>query len=230
MMPGTKQAALRRTARTVERLLDRAYGPRAAPEPSDPLDALIGTILSQNTSDVNSRRAYDALRAAYPTWEEVMAVPRARLERVLRPGGLAKTKSARIQRILRSIARDGALSLDDLSLLPADEAERRLLTFDGVGLKTARCVLLFALGRDAFPIDTHIHRVLMRIGIIPEGMTAEKAHAFVPPLIPKARCYAFHVNLIAHGRQVCRPRTPACTRCPVRLHCAYGAGMHDTGT
>ncbi|MCP4644317.1 MAG: endonuclease III [bacterium] len=212
---------MKRRIRTVDRLLDKAYGPRGTPERRDPLAMLVGAILSQNTSDVNSTRAYDALRAAYPTWESVAAAPARALESVLRPGGLAKTKSARIQRILRAIAADGPLTLGHLDRMPDDEAERELLAYEGVGYKTARCVLLFALGRDSFPIDTHVHRILTRLGVVPEGMSADRAHVFVPPLVPEGRCYAFHVNLIAHGRQVCRPRSPGCGECCIRRCCQY---------
>lgn len=208
--------------RTVDRLLAKEYG---TPEPrqGDPLDALIATVLSQNTSDVNSHRAYRAMREAFPTWEAVMEAPCGALEKVLKPGGLARTKSARIQRMLRSIASEGPLSLDGLQNLSTEEAERVLLEFDGVGPKTARCVLLFALGRDVFPIDTHVLRLLRRLGIIPETMAAQKAHETVPSLIPKGGCHRLHVNLIAHGRRVCHSRNPACDRCVLRPHCVYCA-------
>ena len=215
-------AKTKRKVRRIQELLAAAYGEPSPQQEGAPLDSLIMTILSQNTNDVNSHRAYRAMREAFPTWEDVMRAPRAKLERVLKPGGLARTKSGRIQRILRSIADSGELSLDHLRRMADDEAERCLLAYEGVGYKTARCVLLFALGRDAFPIDTHILRVLKRLGILPEGMSADKAHEYMPPLIPKGKCYIFHVNLIAHGRQVCHPRKPECAGCVLRRLCAYG--------
>lgn len=212
----------KRKLRSVDRLLEKQYGNAHPRRPTDPLAALVKTILSQNTSDLNSCRAYDAMREALPTWEDVMTAPQARLAKVLRPGGLAPTKSARIQRILRSIAEDGGqLSLDYLKPLPAHKAEAILLGFDGVGPKTARCVLLFGLGRDAFPIDTHIHRLLKCLGVIPDGMSAEKAHRDVPRLIADGRSYSLHVNLIAHGRRVCRARDPNCPSCVLKRHCRF---------
>jgi endonuclease-3 len=220
---GGKQA-VRRRLKMVDRLLEQQYGTRERRRKRvDPLDELIRTILSQNTNDRNRDRAYAAMREAFPSWHEVMSAPRARLERVLRPGGLAKTKSARIQKILRSIAKRGELSLAYLRRLPTEEVQRGLESFDGVGPKTARCVLLFSLGREAFPIDTHILRVLKRFGIIPSGMTAAKAHEYVPEFVPEGRSYSLHLNIIAHGRAVCHARNPACDTCIIRKQCNYYA-------
>lgn len=210
----------RRRLKTIDRLLGKEYGePRRTR--GDPLDALVRTILSQNTNDKNSATAYAAMRAAFPAWRDVMNASVQELENALRPGGLARTKSRRIQRILRAIAQQGDLNLDYLDSLPTDEAEKALLGFEGVGPKTARCVLLFALGRDAFPIDTHIERVLKRVGIVPAGMSAERAHSYLPQLIPEGRCHALHVNLITHGRNVCHPRNPACHRCVLKRACVF---------
>ena len=217
----SETARMKRKVSSIDRLLEKAYGPPPPQRRSDPLGQLIATILSQNTNDTNSHRAFVAMRKAFPTWEAVRDAPMDDLVRVLKPGGLAKTKAGRIQRILRSISADGALSLDDLKRLPSDGVERRLLAYDGVGYKTARCVLVFALGRDAFPIDTHVLRVLKRLAVIPERMSADRAHEFVPQFIPEGRAYAFHVNLIAHGRALCHPRNPECARCPVKRYCAF---------
>jgi len=214
------QRAIAEKLRTIDRLLEKEYG-LPTRKRADPLDVLIGTVLSQNTSAANSGRAYRAMREAFPTWNDVMNAPQAALEKVLKPGGLARTKSARIQRMLRSIAEHGPLELDYLRELPAEEAENALLAFDGVGPKTARCVLLFGLEREAFPVDTHILRIFRRLGIIPSDMTAEKAHAYLLHLIPKGRCHPLHLNLIAHGRRVCHPREPDCNRCALERHCAY---------
>lgn len=214
-------AAVRRRLGAVDRTLERAYGPPRRRRRSDPLGSLIATILSQNTNDTNSGRAYAAMRAAFPTWLEVMNAAPGALEDVLRPGGLARTKARRIQDILRAIAARGPLELGYLRKLPAEEAEQELLAFDGVGLKTARCVLVFALGKDSFPMDTHIERVLKRLGIVPERMAVEKAHRYIQPLVPKGRSYALHLGLITHGRRVCHARTPECARCVLRRNCAY---------
>jgi len=214
----------KRKLRSVDRLLEKQYGTRKRRRKRvDPLDELIRTILSQNTNDRNRDRAYAAMREVYPTWDDVMNAPRARLEKVLKPGGLAKTKSARIQRILRSIAKSGKLNLNYLRRLPIEEVEKDLESFDGVGPKTVRCVLLFSLGREAFPIDTHIFRVLTRLGVVPSGMTVAKAHDHVPQFVPEGRSYALHLNIIAHGRAVCRARNPACDACVLRRQCDYYA-------
>jgi endonuclease-3 len=192
-------------------------------ERDDPLSGLIGTILSQNTSDVNSGRAYAAMRRRYRTWKAVMEAPRAELEEVLRPAGLARTRSERIQSLLRSVIEErGQLNLDHLHSLGDGAATEEMLRYEGVGPKTAACVLLFSLGRDVFPVDTHIHRIFGRLGVIPESMGTEKAQAFVAPLTPAGRRLALHVNLIAHGRDRCHPRAPECGRCPVLRHCPWG--------
>ena len=214
------KTSLERRLADIDELLVREYD---APEPwnEDPLDSLIMAILSQNTNNRNSGAAYDAMRAAFPSWEDVMNAPEAALASALRPGGLAKTKAGRIQHILRTLAQRGALCLDYLAELDAQEAERELLSFKGVGGKTARCVLLFALHKDVFPIDTHIERILKRLGVVSETASAEQAHALVAPAIPRGRCLALHLNLIAHGRQVCHARNPECLGCALARRCAY---------
>lgn len=202
--------------------LEQAYGsPRWNPN-HDPLGELVATILSQNTSDVNSDRAYAALRAAYPTWDEVLYANPDDLANVIRSGGLAKLKSRRIQEILHTLkARQGHLHLDFLMDMPMPAARAFLAEFAGVGPKTIACVLLFACGQPAFPVDTHIHRVTTRLGLLPVGCTAERAHAVLEPLIPPAQVYRTHVNLIRHGRTVCKARLPDCRRCCLRAWCPF---------
>jgi len=213
-----RRAAARKLER-IDGILESVFG-RVGFEKDDPLDALMWTILSQSTSDVNSLRAYEAMRRAFPTWQEVLEAPRARLKEVLRPGGLARTKSARIQGILRAIAETrGALNLDNLWDMATPDAEDYLLAFDGVGLKTTRCVLLFAMGRGVFPVDTHITRILKRVGVADPRASAEKVHEIVAPLVPEARCLTLHVNLIRHGRRTCHPRNPTCSTCEIRRCC-----------
>ncbi|MFC1736738.1 endonuclease III domain-containing protein [Candidatus Hydrogenedentota bacterium] len=221
MNPLSKQSNdPKETLASVDELLTREYG---APlrNPRDPLDELIMTILSQNTNGRNRERAFAAMTKAFPAWNTVMNAPREDLENALRPGGLAKIKSGRIQKILRSLNARGELNLDYLSSMPDDEAEAELLAFDGVGDKTARCVLLFSLEREVFPIDTHIFRVLTRAGVISQGMNVNKAHRFVPEIIPKGRCLSLHLNLIRHGREICHPRRPECLRCVIEMECIF---------
>ena len=216
-----------RTLAEVDRLLQARYG-EPKPRGRDPLESLVRTILSQNTSDTNSGNAYEALRRAFPTWQDVLNADLSAVEAALRPGGLAKTKSRSILGMLRSIAARGGLNLDYLAELPTEEAEQALMAFDGVGPKTAACVLLFALDRDVFPIDTHIARILKRLGVVPEEMPVETAHRHVAPLVPPGRSLALHVNLIVHGRGVCRARRPDCAACVLRPLCAYaGTAVAD---
>jgi len=208
--------------RTVIARLERAYGVPLWNPTHDPLAELIATILSQNTSDVNSDRAYAALRTTYPTWEEVLGADPDDLATTIRGGGLATLKSRRIQAILQAVkARHGNLSLDFLEELPMPAARALLADFAGVGPKTIACVLLFACGQPTFPVDTHIFRVMTRLGFLPAGCTAEKAHAVLEPLIPKQKVYNAHVNLIRHGRTVCKAQRPDCQHCCLRALCPY---------
>jgi endonuclease-3 len=208
--------------RPILKKLEQAYGsPRWTPN-HDPLGELVATILSQNTSDVNSDRAYAALRAAYPTWDEVLNATPDDLASVIRSGGLATLKSRRIQEMLHTLkARQGDFRLDFLMDMPMPAARAFLAEFAGVGPKTIACVLLFACGQPAFPVDTHIHRVTTRLGLLPVGCTAERAHAVLEPLIPPAQVYRAHVNLIRHGRTVCKARLPDCRRCCLRSWCPF---------
>jgi len=208
--------------RAILRKLGQVYGsPRWRPS-HDPLGELVATILSQNTSDVNSDRAFDALRSMYSTWDEVLQAAPDDLAAVIRSGGLAKLKSHRIQEILHIIqGRQGQLALDFLMEMPMPVARAFLAELPGVGPKTIACVLLFACGHPAFPVDTHIYRVTTRLGLLPVGCTAERAHAVLEPLIPPAQVYRAHVNLIRHGRTVCKARRPDCQHCCLQSWCAY---------
>ena len=208
--------------RAILKKLEQAYGsPRWTPT-HDPLGELVATILSQNTSDVNSDRAYAALRTAFRTWEEVANAQPDDLASVIRSGGLAKLKGQRIQEILHTLkARQGHLRLDVLMDMPMPAARAFLAEFSGVGPKTIACVLLFACGHPAFPVDTHIHRVTTRLGLLPARCTAERAHVALEPHIPPAQVYAAHVNLIHHGRTVCKARRPDCQHCCLRTLCPY---------
>jgi endonuclease-3 len=204
------------------RKLERAYGsPRLNPT-LDPLGELIATILSQNTSDLNSDRAYAALRSAFPTWEAVLQAPPDELAEVIRSGGLATLKSRRIREILHSLkAQHGQLTLDFLMEMPMPAARAFLAAFPGVGPKTIACVLLFACGHPAFPVDTHVHRVTTRLGLLPDGCSAERAHAILEPLIPPVQVYSAHINLIRHGRTTCKAQRPDCRHCCLRTLCPY---------
>ncbi|HEU4323016.1 MAG TPA: endonuclease III [Roseiflexaceae bacterium] len=202
--------------------LEQVYGPRKARRTGDPLGELIATILSQNTSDINSGRAYAALRQRYPTWEEVLDAPTAELYDTIRSAGLGNIKAPRIQNTLRTILeRRGELSLDFLDDLPLDQARAWLRSLEGIGPKTAACVLLFALGKPAMPVDTHVHRVAGRLGLIGPRVSAEQAHALLEGMLPPEAVYPFHVEMIQHGRQICQAQRPRCPICPLADLCDF---------
>ena len=207
--------------------LERAYG-----EPFnkwtgwDVLDMLVAVILSQATSDANSDRTYDALKKKFPTWDAVLRARAGTLVGTIRLGGLANQKAAVIRDLLKQVKeRHGSFDLSFLRGLPAAEAVGYLSSFRGVGPKTAACTLLFACGLEVFPLDTHIFRILRRVGLIPPKCSDQFAHEVMNRLVPAGKFYSFHVNLIRHGRKLCRPREPLCGRCPIVEYCDYGRGM-----
>jgi endonuclease-3 len=187
-----------------------------------PLDELVSTILSQNTSDAHRDRAFEQLRRQFPSWEQVRDAPVEQVIEAIRPAGLANQKGPRIQKALRQISAERQeLSLDFLADMPLEEARGWLMKMEGVGPKTAAIVLLFSLGRAAFPVDTHVHRVSRRLGLIGPQVSAEKAHTLLEEMIPPAEYYALHLNLIRHGRQMCRARNPQCSACVLNDVCDY---------
>jgi endonuclease-3 len=211
--------------RVVYERLVAAYGPRTLRPGRDPLDELILTILSQNTSDTNSGRAYRLLRAKYSTWQAVLDAPIPELYEVIKPAGLGNIKAPRIQNTLREIlARRGELSLDFLEALPLDEGKQWLTSLDGIGPKTAACVLLFALGKPALPVDTHVHRVARRLGLIGPKVGADAAHAMLEATLPPEAIYPFHIDMIQHGRRVCHAQRPQCGSCPLNDMCDFYLG------
>lgn len=178
------------------------------------------TILSQNTSDRNSGSAFKSLMGRFGSWEEVAEAEVSAITETIRSGGLGEIKAQRIKQALNDILlRRGKIELDFLKGLTLPEAEKWLLQLPGVGLKTARCVLLFALGEPALPVDTHIHRVTKRLGLIPSHASLEEAHRILGEVVPAGIVYQFHVLVIEHGRQICRARKPDCTDCVVEEVC-----------
>ncbi len=209
-------------ARQVHRRLLDAFGEPTWRNPLPPVDELVSTILSQNTNDTNRDRAFEALRRRYPTWEQVRDADPRSVTETIRPAGLANQKGPRIQQVLQEIASErGSLDLSFLKELPIEEARAWLMKFKGVGPKTAAIVLLFSLGRPAFPVDTHIYRVTGRLGLRPEKMTVEETHQHLEGLFPPETYYAAHLNIIRLGREICAARKPLCERCPLREMCAF---------
>ncbi len=205
---------------TIIRRLAKLYGrPQWRPH-HDPISELVLTVLSQNTADINSGRAFLSLRATFPSWEVAAAAPTADLVDAIQVGGLAQQKAPRIQAILRAIQkRAGGWHLDFLETMTLEEARAWLRSLPGVGPKTAACVLLFALGRPALPVDTHVERVAKRLGLVPPQATAEAAHQLLESRVAPADYYVFHRLLIKHGRRTCMALRPACERCPLERGC-----------
>ncbi len=212
----------KRAIKIHERLLE-FYGEPVWRHPLPALDELISTILSQNTNDLNRDRAFHALRARFPTWEEVRDAKTKEVIEAIRPAGLANQKGPRIQQVLRAITKErGNLDLSFLEKLSVEEARAWLMKFDGVGPKTAAIVLCFSLNKPAFPVDTHIYRVTGRIGLRPERMTVEQAHSHLERLFPPETYYAAHLNLIRLGREICTARKAMCENCPIVKLCDFG--------
>jgi endonuclease III len=223
-----KLAADRRSRRrlvdvVLDRLGERYRQPTWAGPRLDPVSELVLTILSQNTADTNSFRAFTAMRARYEGWPAVLAAPTDELEEVLRPGGLAPTKARRIQAVLAEV-RDATHGSWDLSFLeewPLEDARTWLTALPGIGRKTAAIVLLFGFGRPALPVDTHVYRVALRLGLIPARTSFERAHDLLEAALQPDEMYPFHVELIRHGRDTCRAPRPICGLCPLTDVCPY---------
>jgi endonuclease III len=239
----TWRPADKRRARAIRDRLRAFYGrPRNEPHHA-PLDELVLTVLSQNTNDRNRDVAYSRLRARFPQsgkpsspaaspdWKAVAEAPVEEVEEAIRPGGISRVKSRRIQAMLgaietenmgKNIGKAGSLDLEPLASAPREEAIELLERLPGVGRKTAACVLLFSFDRPELPVDTHVYRVTSRLGLIRPKASFEEAHDTLLRLTDPADVYELHVNLIRHGRRICTARTPRCTECPLLSLCPYG--------
>jgi endonuclease-3 len=210
-----KQTVLR-----VHTKLANAYGPLPELSRHRPLDSLVQTILSQNTSDVNSHRAYRSLRKAFPSWQQVEQAPPEKIAKAIHEGGLSQVKSLVIKRVLQTIRkREGRLSLKRLAGMEDHEAMEYLMSLPGVGVKTAACVLLFSLGRSVFPVDTHVYRTTRRLGWLDNGVRIEDATACLQGVIPGDLTLSLHLYLVQHGRETCKARNPRCEACCTSAHC-----------
>jgi endonuclease-3 len=199
-------------------LLDKEYGRKIWRKSGDPTSVLIGTILSQNTTDHNSHRAFDNLKNQFSDWEEVRTAGVSKIEKAIRTGGLSKIKAKRINQINKD---DSDLSLSFLKKWKTDEIIKYLKKFKGVGDKTIACVLLFSLGRPIIPVDTHVLRLSRRLGLVPEKSDAKKAHHLLQEFVPEDSVYSLHLNLIQHGREICKAQNPKCGECIIFNLCKY---------
>jgi len=213
----------RQQVKYITQNLEAAYGIPRNTRPDDPLDELILTILSQSTSDTNSHQAFQNLKRRFPDWEAVRRACPTTIAAAIKSGGLANVKSVVIKNVLNEIKRRcGKLDLSFLHTTPIREAKDFLTSLRGVGPKTANCVLLFACQRPVFPMDTHIFRITRRLGLIPQHGSDEQAHETMEQMVPANKHYSLHVNLIRHGRQICRPQNPNCERCCLIEYCQFG--------
>ncbi len=213
---------LKKRAIKIHQTLLVSFGEPIWRNPLPAIDELVSTILSQNTNDVNRDRAFDSLRAKFPTWEAVRDAKEKEVIEAIRVAGLANQKGPRMQQVLRAITEErGSLDLQFLAEMPIEEARAWLTKFNGVGPKTAAIVLCFSLGMPAFPVDTHVYRVTGRLGLRPEKMTVEQAHPYLESVFPSETYYAAHLNIIRLGREVCNARKPNCPQCPVNKLCEY---------
>ncbi|MEM6282318.1 MAG: endonuclease III [Chloroflexota bacterium] len=215
----------------VAKLVEQEYGRRKWRKRGTALDTLIGTILSQNTTDKNSGRAFQNLKDTYPTYMDVLNADVDDLIDVIRVAGLGNQKGPRIQRALQKILDErGELDLEFLGDMDSETARNWLTDIKGIGLKTASIVVSFSFDGYAFPVDTHINRVSQRIGFTPPGTTPEKAHYIMEEIVPPADYFAFHIQLIQHGRALCKARSPKCDACMLRNLCDYYSDLEQSPT
>lgn len=221
--PGQKpDTHLIQKSQEVYRILEITFGLPEWRQPLSAIDELISTILSQNTNDSNRDMAFNRLKEAFPDWESVRDAQPEEVIEAVRPAGLANQKGPRIQAILRQISEErGSLCLDFLSDSSKEDAHAWLSRFKGVGPKTAAIVLQFSLGIPAFPVDTHVYRVSGRVGLLPEKLSVEAAHARLETLFLPEQYGPGHLNFIRLGREICHSRKPECERCPLYKICDY---------
>lgn len=227
-MPSTEEMVVK-----VAKALAQSLGTPPRASLGDPVSGLVLAILSQNTNDKNRDRAFQGLRARFPSWEDVADATPEDVEETIRVAGLSRVKSHRIVDCLKGLRGSGGrVSLEHLRGMSLEDAQRELLLIPGVGIKTARCVLLFELGLPAFPVDTHILRVAKRLGWLPLEASAQRAHRDLQELVPPHLVHELHVNLIHLGRTHCKPRSPRCGSCPILQWCPTGqasSGSKDAG-
>jgi endonuclease-3 len=212
-----------RCART-NRLLAQAYGEPPWPGPQNPLEILIRTVLSQITTAAGTEKALNALKTGYKSWDKAAEASADSIAKTLKSGGLANQKAKHVVKLLKDLRKEqGSANLDFIKTMSVREAMRALETIEGVDARTGATVILFALGREICPVDSNIHRILQRMGIVPTTATPENVFEMLQPLVPAGKSYVFHVNMIRLGREACKAGKPRCVTCPVATECRYPA-------
>ena len=213
---------MQRKILAVRKLLRRRFGRLKFRTGKDPVGELVKTILSQNTSDVTSFRAFDNLKKRFRSWERLRKADVSAIRREIKIAGLSNIKAPRIKEALNEIVRRrGSLELYFLERLSTKEGYAFLRSIRGVGPKTAAIVLLFSFNRPVMPVDTHIFRVMKRLGFIGDKMAREKAQEYLTAVSPGNAIKEFHVHLIMHGRRICTARNPECPMCDLKMLCKY---------
>ncbi|GAB4467637.1 MAG: endonuclease III [Anaerolineae bacterium] len=213
---------LREKYQRIARALNEEYGYPTWRQHYPPVDEMVLTFLSQNTSDHNSLRAFQMLKERFDSWEAVRDAPAEEVIDAIRSSGLANQKGPRIQAALRYLTEtQGRITLDHLQGMSVEEAKRWLTSINGIGPKTAAIILLFSMNRPAYPVDTHVHRVTRRLGLVDGKASAEKAHEIMEAIVPPEDYYASHLQIIQHGREVCGARSPKCSICVLQAECDY---------
>ncbi|MCU0315568.1 MAG: endonuclease III [Fimbriimonadaceae bacterium] len=202
--------------------LEKVYGRARYLARFDPMDELVSCILSQSTTDANSFPAFTRLRATFPTWEDVRTAGWEEVAQIIQRAGLANSKAKSIIGCLDLIKeRNGEIHLENLREMDTLAGRDWLVSLPGVGLKTASIVLCFAFGRNVIPVDTHVHRLSLRLGVLPEGTTLEKAHELLLRRVPEGAAFRYHTDLIQHGRMCCTAPVPRCGDCQIQSLCPW---------
>ena len=221
---------LKRKVKEIDRVLEDLFGIPDFRRDNDPLDTLIGTILSQNTNDTNRDRAYANLRELFPTWEDVLAADAQDIADAIRVGGLGNQKSVRIKNVLAWIKDTyGELNIDFVCDMEPAEVIETFSKLKGIGLKTVNVMLMFACNKDVFPVDTHILRISKRLDLVPANASAGKAHEIMGELCPRGKALSLHINMIRFGRNICHARNPECRECPLMEYCIAWPEFLDAG-
>ena len=225
--PSKKLSLLQRKSHRVAVLLHKAYGSPSHNNKKDPLDELIFIILSLMTTQHSFNRVFDRLKRVAPKWDDVLNLPLSKLKNIIKDAGLSNQKAPRIKKILEKLKHDfGKVSLAPLHKMDVSLAEKYLTSLPGVGLKAAKCVLMYSLGRKVLPVDTHVWRVAKRLGLVDETISYNKIHEILENIVIPNDRFSFHVNAISHGRLICNSKNPRCKGCVLYNNCKYGISHH----